>query len=83
MMPFQRVAVKRLLICMGVDQKNQVISQTLMPNATTKIFVVPGSMAIIEVQTPNGLVIRETPIGSFGWEYTGDEDQQSMLGKSN
>lgn len=73
MMPFQRIAVKRLMIFMGLDQKGQLMAQTIMPNATTKVFVIPGTMSIIEAQTSNGKVIKETPIGPFGWEYTVDD----------
>jgi hypothetical protein len=79
MMSFERTAVKRLMIFIGIDQNGQVMTQNIEPNATTKIFVVPGRLVIIEAQTPDGKVVKETPIGQFGWEYVLAEDPEDEI----
>lgn len=73
MLPYQRIAVKRLMLFMGVDQRGQLMGQSIIPNDTTKVFVIPGQMSIIETTTSQGKTITERPIGQFGWEYTIDD----------
>ena len=69
MMTFEKIAVKKLTICLGVDPHGQMVLQAMSSTETVKIFVIPGKLAIIEVTNAQGKTVKETPLGPFGWEY--------------
>lgn len=69
-MDAQRIAVKRIAIGVGVDQRGQPVTASFAAGPNLAIFVVPGKLCTIEVTKPDGKkTIRETPISPFGWEY--------------
>lgn len=70
MMSFEKIPVKKMTIFLGIDQRGQIMGHNMIASETTKMFVIPGSMAIVEVTNASGKTIKETPIGQFGWEYT-------------
>ncbi len=70
MLSFEKIAVKKLTVFLGVDQRGQIMGQPHTASEDKKLFVIPGQLAIIEITTPNGKVVHESPLGQFGWEYT-------------
>ena len=69
-MSFEKIPVRKMTIFLGVDQRGQMMGQQMIATETTKMFVIPGSMSIVEVTNASGKTVKETPIGQFGWEYT-------------
>jgi hypothetical protein len=70
MMSFEKIPVKKMTIFLGLDARGQMMGQQMSATETTKMFVIPGRMSIVEVTNANSKTVKETPIGPFGWEYT-------------
>ena len=67
---FERIAVKKLTIFLGIGPNNQMVGQTFSTNENKKIFVLPGRYASIENTLPSGdKAVQEFNFGQFGWEY--------------
>ncbi len=74
------IPIKKITIFIGMDNRGQIVGQThsaMPPNV--KLFVVPSKFFISEKTTPQGKVVKETPISPLGWEYV-VEDEASFLG---
>lgn len=65
-----RIAIRRLSISAGVDQRGQTIAVQHVATTNKKLFVVPGKYASIEITGSDGKVtVGEVPLGQLGWEY--------------
>lgn len=66
-----KIQVQKINFFLGMQNDGKMLSNAHVAADDKKLYVIPGQYAIIDTTTPAGRnVIREVPIGPFGWEYT-------------